>query len=67
MSKDAPEPTMYTVTMVQPEATQGALIASYHDAEIQEDRLLTEAVTELEEGTKLTFQVNPEEGYERCV
>ena len=64
MSKDAPEPTMYTVTMVQPDATQGALIASYHDAEIQEDRLLTEAVTELEEGTKLTFQVNPEEGYE---
>ncbi len=64
MSKTAPEPTMYTVTMVQPDATQGALIASYHDAEIQEDRLLTEAVTELEEGTKLTFQVNPEEGYE---
>ena len=64
MSKDAPEPTTYTVTMVQPDATQGALIASYHDAEIQEDRLLTEAVTELEEGTKLTFQVNPEEGYE---
>ena len=64
MSKDAPEPTMYTVTMVQPDATQGTLIASYHDAEIQEDRLLTEAVTELEEGTKLTFQVNPEEGYE---
>lgn len=64
MSKTAPEPTTYTVTMVQPDATQGALIASYHDAEIQEDRLLTEAVTELEEGTKLTFQVNPEEGYE---
>ena len=64
MSKDAPEPTTYTVTMVQPDATQGALIASYYDAEIQEDRLLTEAVTELEEGTKLTFQVNPEEGYE---
>ena len=64
MSKDAPEPTMYTVTMVQPDATQGALIASYYDAEMQEDRLLTEAVTELEEGTKLTFQVNPEEGYE---
>lgn len=64
MSKDAPEPTTYTVMMVQPDATQGALIASYHDAEIQEDRLLTEAVTELEEGTKLTFQVNPEEGYE---
>lgn len=64
MSKTAPEPTMYTVTMVQPDATQGALIASYYDAEMQEDRLLTEAVTELEEGTKLTFQVNPEEGYE---
>ena len=64
MSKDAPEPTTYTVTMVQPDATQGALIASYYDAEMQEDRLLTEAVTELEEGTKLTFQVNPEEGYE---
>ena len=64
MSKDAPEPTTYTVTMVQPDATQGALIASYYDAEMQEDRLLTEAVTELDEGTKLTFQVNPEEGYE---
>lgn len=64
MSKTAPGPTMYTVTMVQPDATRGALIASYYDAEIQEDRLLTEAVTELEEGTKLTFQVNPEEGYE---
>ena len=64
MSKTAPEPTTYTVTMVQPDATQGALIASYYDAEMQEDRLLTEAVTELEEGTKLTFQVNPEEGYE---
>ncbi len=64
MSKDAPEPTTYTVTIVQPDATQGALIASYYDAEMQEDRLLTEAVTELEEGTKLTFQVNPKEGYE---
>lgn len=64
MSKTAPEPTTYTVTMVQPDATQGALIASYYDAEMQEDRLLTEAVTELEEGTKLTFQVNPEVGYE---
>ena len=64
MSKDAPEPTTYTVTMVQPDATQGALIASYHDAGIQEDRVLTEAVRELEEGTKLTFQVNPEEGYQ---
>ena len=63
-AKAAPQPTDAKVTMVQPDATQGELIASYYDEDFQSDRLLTEEVTELEIGTKLTFQVNPEEGYE---
>ena len=59
-AKAAPQPTMYTVTLTQPDATQGTMTAHYTDD-------ATKAVTtgtSVEKDTKVTFVVAPKEGYE---
>ncbi|WP_302777367.1 T9SS type A sorting domain-containing protein [Porphyromonas uenonis] len=58
--KAAPQPTMYTVTLTQPDATQGTMTAHYTDD-------ATKAVTtgaSVEKDTQVTFVVTPAEGYE---
>ena len=58
--KAAPQPTTYTVTLTQPDATQGTMTAHYTDD-------ATKAVTtgtSVEKDTKVTFVVAPKEGYE---
>ena len=58
--KAAPQPTMYTVQMIQPKESQGTMTAHYTDD-------ATQAVTDgmsVEKGVKVTFVVTPKEGYE---
>ena len=58
--KAAPQPTTYTVTLTQPDATQGTMTAHYTDD-------ATKAVTtgtSVAKDTKVTFVVAPKEGYE---
>ena len=59
-AKAAPQPTTYTVTLTQPDATQGTMTAHYtNDA--------TKAVAtgaSVEKDTQVTFVVTPAEGYE---
>ena len=58
--KAAPQPTTYTVTLTQPDATQGTMTAHYTDD-------ATKAVTDgasVEKDTQVTFVVAPKEGYE---
>ena len=59
-AKAAPQPTMYTVQMIQPKEGQGTMTAHYTDD-------ATQAVTDgmsVEKGVKVTFVVTPKEGYE---
>ena len=59
-AKAAPQPTMYTVQMIQPKEGQGTMTAHYTDD-------ATQAVTDgmsVEKGVKVTFVVAPKEGYE---
>ncbi len=59
-AKAAPQPTMYTVQMIQPKESQGSMTAHYTDD-------ATQAVTDgmsVEKGVKVTFVVTPKEGYE---
>ena len=59
-AKAAPQPTMYTVQMIQPKEGQGSMTAHYTDD-------ATQAVTDgmsVEKGVKVTFVVTPKEGYE---
>ncbi|WP_296950976.1 T9SS type A sorting domain-containing protein, partial [Porphyromonas sp.] len=59
-AKAAPQPTMYTVQMIQPKESQGTMTAHYTDD-------ATQAVTDgmsVEKGVKVTFVVTPKEGYE---
>ena len=59
-AKAAPQPTTYTVTLTQPDATQGTMTAHYTNDD-------TKAVTDgmsVEKDTQVTFVVVPAEGYE---
>ena len=59
-AKAAPQPTIYTVQMIQPKEGQGTMTAHYTDD-------ATQAVTDgmsVEKGVKVTFIVTPKEGYE---
>ena len=58
--KAAPQPTMYTVTLTQPDATQGTMTAHYtNDA----TKVVTDGMS-VAKDTQVTFVVTPKEGYE---
>ena len=57
--KAAPQPTMYTVTLVSIPASEGNFFAYYG-----EDETTIQSGASLPEGTKVSFHVTPAEGYE---
>ena len=59
-AKAAPQPTMYTVTLTQPDATQGTMTAHYTNDDTKE---VTTGAS-VEKDTQVTFVVAPKEGYE---
>ena len=59
-AKAAPQPTMYTVQMIQPKEGQGTMTAHYTDDAPQ---AVTDGMS-VEKGVKVTFVVTPKEGYE---
>ena len=61
-AKAAPQPTKYTVTMIQPKEGQGTMTAYYYN-ETGDKTALTSGNT-VAEGTYVTFEVTPAEGYE---
>ena len=61
-AKVAPQPTKYTVTMIQPKEGQGTMTAYYYN-ETGDKTALTSGNT-VAEGTYVTFEVTPAEGYE---
>ena len=60
--KAAPQPTKYTVTMIQPKEGQGTMTAYYYN-KTGDKTALTSGNT-VAEGTYVTFEVTPAEGYE---
>ena len=61
-AKVAPQPTKYTVTMIQPKEGQGTMTAYYYN-KTGDKTALTSGNT-VPEGTYVTFEVTPAEGYE---
>ncbi|WP_418800693.1 InlB B-repeat-containing protein, partial [Porphyromonas sp.] len=60
--KAAPQPTKYTVTMIQPKEGQGTMTAYYYNKTGDKTALTTG--NSVAEGTYVTFEVTPAEGYE---
>ena len=61
-AKAAPQPTKFTVTMIQPKEGQGTMTAYYYN-KTGDKTALTSGNT-VAEGTYVTFEVTPAEGYE---
>ena len=60
--KVAPQPTKYTVTMIQPKEGQGMMTAYYYNE--SGDKTALTSGNAVPKGTYVTFEVTPAEGYE---